>query len=148
MIERKLNLNRGFGTSWQPDYRLVNRGSGFGARQLADVCEWNWITWWMAYLDNAYNMHQRCVLACRCLHIQIIWKPLEIRNYLVNLYDCHETTNYTRSNYVNVLMMTSSNGNIFRVTDHLCGEFTGPRWIPCTKASDAELWCFLWSASE
>ena len=35
--------------------------------------------------------------------------------------------------------MTSSNGNIFRVTGHLCGEFTGPRWIPRTKASDAEL---------
>ena len=33
---------------------------------------------------------------------------------------------------------------IFRVTGHLCGEFIGPRWIPCTKASDAELWCFLW----
>ena len=45
-------------------------------------------------------------------------------------------------------MMTSSNGNIFRVTGHLCGEFTGPRWIPHIKASDAELWCFLWSASE
>ena len=45
-------------------------------------------------------------------------------------------------------MMTSSNGNIFRVTGHLCGEFTGPRWIPHTKASDAELWCLLWSASE
>ena len=45
-------------------------------------------------------------------------------------------------------MMTSSNGNIFRVTGHLCGEFTGPRWIPHTKVSDAELWCFLWSASE
>ena len=40
-------------------------------------------------------------------------------------------------------MMTSSNGNIFRVTGHMCGEFTGPRWIPRTKASDAELWCFL-----
>ena len=40
-------------------------------------------------------------------------------------------------------MMTSSNGNIFRVTGHLCGEFTGPRWIPCTKASDTELWCFF-----
>ena len=25
--------------------------------------------------------------------------------------------------------MTSSNGNIFRVTGHLCGEFTGHRWI-------------------
>ena len=46
------------------------------------------------------------------------------------------------------IMMTSSNGNIFRVTGHLCGEFTGPRWIPRTKASDAELWCFLWSVSE
>ena len=26
-------------------------------------------------------------------------------------------------------MMTSSNGNIFRVTGPLCGEFTGDRWI-------------------
>ena len=45
-------------------------------------------------------------------------------------------------------MMTSSDGNIFRVTGHLCGEFTGPRWIPHTKASDAELWCFLSSAGD
>ena len=45
-------------------------------------------------------------------------------------------------------MITSSDGNIFRVTGHLCGEFTGHRWIPCTKASDAELWCFLWSAPQ
>ena len=43
-----------------------------------------------------------------------------------------------------LVMMTSSNGNIFRVTDHLCGEFTDHRWISRTKASDAELWCFLW----
>ena len=35
-------------------------------------------------------------------------------------------------------MMTSSNGNIFRVTDPLCGEFTGPGEFH-TKASDAEL---------
>ena len=39
--------------------------------------------------------------------------------------------------------MTSSNGNIFRVNGHLCGEFTGHRWIPRTKASDAELWLFF-----
>ena len=44
--------------------------------------------------------------------------------------------------------MTSSNGNIFRVPGLFCGEFTGHRWIPRTKASDAELWCFLWYASE
>ena len=35
-----------------------------------------------------------------------------------------------------VLMMTSSNGNIFRVTGPLCGEITGHRWIPLTNASD------------
>ena len=41
-------------------------------------------------------------------------------------------------------MMTSSNGNIFRVTGHLCGEFIAHRRIPRPKASDAELLCFLW----
>ena len=46
------------------------------------------------------------------------------------------------------VMMASSNGNIFRVTGHLCREFTGHRWIPRTKAGDSELWCFLWSAPE
>ena len=29
---------------------------------------------------------------------------------------------------------------------HLCGEFTGHRWIPLTKVSDAELWYLLLSA--
>ena len=42
------------------------------------------------------------------------------------------------------IMMTSSNGKNFRVTGPLCGEFTGHQW----KASDAELWCFLWSVPE
>ena len=35
--------------------------------------------------------------------------------------------------YWSFRMMTSSNGNIFHVTGHLCGEFTSHRWIPCTK---------------
>ena len=29
-----------------------------------------------------------------------------------------------------------------------CGESIGHRRIPLTKASDAELWCFLWSSPE
>ena len=49
---------------------------------------------------------------------------------------------------VNVHMMTSSNGNIFRVTGHMCRKFTSHRWISRTKASGAELWCFLWSTPE
>ena len=44
-------------------------------------------------------------------------------------------------------MMMSSNGNIFRVTGPLWGEFTGDWWIPFTKASGVEL-CILWSAPE
>ena len=32
-----------------------------------------------------------------------------------------------------VAMMTSSNGNIFRVTGHLCVEFIGPRWSPAQR---------------
>ena len=50
--------------------------------------------------------------------------------------------------FFSIYMMTSSNGNVFRVTGHFCGEFTDHRWIPRTKASDAELWCFLWSPPE
>ena len=40
----------------------------------------------------------------------------------------------------------SSNGHIFHVTGPLFVEFTGHQWIPLTKASDAELCCFLCSA--
>ena len=36
----------------------------------------------------------------------------------------------------------------FCVTGPLWGETTGHRWIPLTKASDAELWYFLWSKPE
>ena len=53
-----------------------------------------------------------------------------------------------RRHKVAAIMMTASNGNIFRVTGPLCGAFTSHRWIPLKKASNAELWCFLWSAPE
>ena len=45
-------------------------------------------------------------------------------------------------------MMTSSSGNMFRITGPLHGGFTVHRGIPLTKTSDAELWCFLWYAPE
>ena len=63
---------------------------------------------------------------------------------------CHDVTELQdrKQRLADVVMMTSSNGNILRITGHLCGEFTGYRWIPRIKASDAELWCFLWSAPE
>ena len=54
-----------------------------------------------------------------------------------------DSKNYNWWHLSSVTMMMSSNGNNFRVNDHLCKEFTGPRWIPHTKASDTELWCFF-----
>ena len=40
-------------------------------------------------------------------------------------------------------MMTSSNGDNFRVTGPLCGEFTGHQLIPLINASDAQQWFFM-----
>ena len=45
-------------------------------------------------------------------------------------------------------MITSCNGSISCVIGPLWGESIGHRWTPYTKAIDAELWCFLWSAPE
>ena len=41
-------------------------------------------------------------------------------------------------------MMTSSGGNILRVT----GLYDGNPAVTFTKASDTELWCFLWCSFE
>ena len=57
-------------------------------------------------------------------------------------------TSTTDAGALAAAVMTFSNGNTSRVTGPLCGKLTGHRWIPHTKASDAELWCFLWSAPE
>ena len=44
-------------------------------------------------------------------------------------------------------MMTSSNGNIFRVTGHMWENPRVTSGLPsCTKVSNAEHWCFLWTA--
>ena len=43
-------------------------------------------------------------------------------------------TSDTHNSYIiTKFMMTSSNGNIFRVTGHLCREFTGPGEFPAQR---------------
>ena len=62
-------------------------------------------------------------------------------------YKGHRTTQLAITAPVNGRgnnMMTSPNGNLFRVTGSLYGEFTGHRWNPLTEASEAELWCFFY----
>ena len=40
-------------------------------------------------------------------------------------------------------MMTSSNENIFRVTSHLCGEFTGPQATITWAIVDLDVCCHM-----
>ena len=80
----------------------------------------------------------KSVLASIMAECRIFDRPLS------KLISIHFVDAYTQQQ----CMMTSSNRYIFRVTGHLCGEFTVRRWIPRTKASDAKLWCFLWTAHE
>ena len=66
-------------------------------------------------------------------------------------YSCQTPTNFRfttsiTSGRIPIYTMTSSNGNTFRLTGPLFGDLTGHRRIPLTKARDAELWYFLWSA--
>ena len=68
-----------------------------------------------------------------CMKINLDWKCRlqNVGNFV--LASVYQPTTFT----------PSSNGSIFRVTGPLCGEFTGHRWIPLAKASDAELWCSI-----
>ena len=64
----------------------------------------------------------------------------EVPTHSVNNNDVSTHLNHLQENtswLYGMDMMTSSDRNIFRLTGHLCGEFTGQRWIPRTKASDA-----------
>ena len=74
------------------------------------------------------------------IHVYFIDSALS----LINIYLCRPLICvFLLSRNTWLVMMTSSSRNIFRVTGYLCGEFTGDRWIPRTKASDVELWCFF-----
>ena len=44
-----------------------------------------------------------------------------------------DNTSTSTDNHTTYHMMTSSNGNIFRVTGPLCGEFTGPGEFPAQR---------------
>ena len=87
---------------------------------------------------------------------QMVWKYLHCRLCICRLQNEQHSSEWRSLNYKIIIfsedgsihfpyMMTSSNGKIVRFIGHLCREFTGDRWTPSTKASDAELWCFLWS---
>ena len=80
----------------------------------------NWLRWQLvAYWASIYRICQWWLFIARH-HCEVLDQK----------YKCHDDV---------------IKWKLFRVTGFLCGEFTGRRWILRTMASDAELWCFLWS---
>ena len=93
-----------------------------------------------------------------CVHpVMFVWytfwnQPSEHMWPILGLFNLHISLSYHSVSiycqWLHPSMMKSSTGNIFRVSGPLCGEFTGHRWIPLTKARDVELWCVFCSAPE
>ena len=83
--------------------------------------------------------------------VSVRWSVMAIKVYMSHLIICNDwarTHSRFGTSKKHCVMKTSSNRNIFHVTGLFVQEFPSHRWIPLTKASDVELWCFLWSAPE
>ena len=75
-----------------------------------------------------YSVPAHSTLSCNCL-AQVIW--LIVVTYLLIIWTVlSKRLKLYFDMLINLSTMTSSNGNIFRVTGHLCGEFTGPGEFP------------------
>ena len=119
---------------------------------------WKIQTWYPIDNVSQFCRLRRGVCKANLLHVWQIWQAVSKQHPLkLPPVDCCDVaipclarqSDYCLSKVLTFhFMMTSSNGNIFRVTGPLRGEFTGHRWIPLPKASDAEFWCILWSAPE
>ena len=113
---------------------LIARQNSDGLRKVKDRMIWN--SWQKSHLTHSRpNKHVRLadIILKRIFYGKLHW----YLDLIVFGSFCFWQSSL-------LFMMTSSNGNIFRVTGPLCGEFTGHR----TKASDSELWHFLWSVPE
>ena len=114
--------------------------TGYGQAVSKGTPRWKQVSHEHRFLNTSRNLPPFCRR-----HIRIYFiagKVLYFDSYYTEI--CCQWSNWQEAS----IMMTSSNGNIFRLTSPLCGEITGHRWIPLTKASDTKLRCFLWSAPE
>ena len=80
------------------------------------------------YTQQQYRSMQR--LSAFRTGIPSLWKKGQMMEKCVQLPEIWAMSGGTRTPHS---MMTSSNGNIFRVTGPLCGEFTGPGEFPTQR---------------
>ena len=80
----------------------------------------------LIYMNTKINTNY---ISLKLRHMRIRWKQHdEIVKPSIQLKDKSKDVNN-----ILLIMMTSSNGNIFRVTGPLCGEFTGPGEFPAQR---------------
>ena len=96
-----------------------------------------WSQWSLtAYCSSNEGLIQHVIHYENCLvisktQIQIWWQDRVVNYMLMNWKRSMSLWGYLPG--APLTMMTSSNGNIFRVTGPLCGEFTGPGEFPTQR---------------
>ena len=102
----------------------------------------------MAICPKNYDLIFCCILLCFDNDILPISSRVTVlhgfRIALGQSRDGSNANNPRGGVQINHITMTSSNGNILRVTYLFCGDISGHRWIPDIEASDAELWICFW----
>ena len=82
---------------------------------------------------NPYSWHEIRLKCKNCIQIYMYKTPGILVSFKRSRCQKSPLSLWHVWIHLSIYMMTSSNGNIFRVTGHLCVEFTGHRWIPRTK---------------
>ena len=87
----------------------------------------------------SYEIHRACIISVDQSYVHI-YSKMHHNASDKNMRGCFkyqtDALRVLHGNFLSGLrqyIMTSSNGNIFRVTGHLCGEFTGPGEFPAQR---------------
>ena len=104
---------------------------------LSVCCTDAYMRHWASMSYIIYNIHcSKTFKHAHLLHVFIVHLLIFTLNIVLNQTNTAWEDNHRLSlgwSQGEINMMTSSNGNIFRVTGPLYGEFTGHRWIPITQ---------------
>ena len=129
---------------------------GCGLIEINDFVRWNGMKCRITFSKTS-SVRENAILKYKC-EFGKVFVALEIviltYSCVASDENCTNTSNFLPMYCIQISweysqhMMTSSNGNIFHVIWPLWEESTGHWWIPLTKASDVELWYFLWSVPE
>ena len=132
------------GAGWAPDQPTPRQPMTPG--QVDHPFTWRTITWSILVVQmNIWSGHD-CTCLAHTEKMRQLYQTLDIHQKVETKLPTHR---WYRSRWEPDWVVSYGWGaDHDDVTGPLCGEFTGHRWIPFTKASDTELWCFLRSASE